>query len=505
MTSYDSRLGPPDDLVAPTYDTTVAPTYDTIVAPTHDDPFIASSSAVLGGPMGRHGVVNRWLFSIMLIVTLGTAATATFGWVQKASCMTHGYSHEYQYTRLCYSDIYALYYSEELNTGKVPYEDHAVEYPVIIGGIMRVAQVGADFAPEKYRSQWFFTINAGILGGAAILLAAATVKLSGRRPWDAAIFAFSPLLLFHIYTNWDLFAAMFTGFAMLAWARGRPLTCGALIGLGVATKLYPLALLGALFLLCLRSKKMNEWYVVLFGGAVSWFVVNIWIIAEWPKSWETFWKLNQTRAADWDSLWFQLDKVLPTHVGSDGVARTVLASPTGASSALNEMVAGSLIIGVAAIALLVVRARRRPRVPQVLFLILTVFLLTNKVFSPQYALWYLPVVVLAIPRWRLLLVWQLTELIVVTTRFYYFINVDKGDNGSQGIGEMWFFSAVWLRDAMLLVLMAIVVRDILRPDRDVVRLSGMDDPAGGILDGLAEDDDEADTDGLVGDDELVSV
>jgi uncharacterized membrane protein len=130
-------------------------------------------------------------------------------------------------------------------------------------------------------------------------------------------------------------------------------------------------------------------------------------------------------------------------------------------------------------------------VPQVLFLILTVFLLTNKVFSPQYALWYLPVVVLAIPRWRLLLVWQLTELMVVVTRFYYFINVDKGNNGSQGIGEMWFFTAVWIRDAMLLVLMALVVRD---------------DPAGGILDGDTDDDeDDADTDGLVGDDKLVSV
>jgi hypothetical protein len=114
--------------------------------------------------------------------------------------------------------------------------------------------------------------------------------------------------------------------------------------------------------------------------------------------------------------------------------------------------------------------------------------------------------VLAVPRWRLLLVWQLTELMVVTTRFYYFINVDKGDNGSQGIGEMWFFTAVWIRDAMLLVLMALVVRDILRPEYDVVRRSGMDDPAGGILDGDQEDDeDDAETDGLVGDDALVAV
>jgi uncharacterized membrane protein len=491
MTSYDSR--PPAE-------------YATPVAPTHDDPFIAGGSTVLGGPLGRHGVVNRWLFSILVIITMGTAVTATFGWVQKASCMTHGYSHEYQYTRLCYSDIYALYYSEELNTDKIPYRDHAVEYPVVMGAVMEVAARAADLAPQQYRSQWFFTINAGILGGAAILLAAATVKLAGRRPWDAALFAFSPLLLFHIYTNWDLLAAAFTGFAMLAWARGRPLTCGVLIGLGVATKLYPLALLGALLLLCLRSKKLHEWSVVLFGGAVSWSVVNLPIIILYRKNWETFWVLNQTRAADWDSLWFQLDKVLPTHVGADGVARTVLASSTGASDALNELVAGCLIVGIGLIALLVLRARRRPRVPQVLFLILTVFLLTNKVFSPQYALWYLPVVVLAIPRWRLLLVWQLTELMVVVTRFYYFVNVDKGNNGSQGIGEMWFFTAVWIRDAMLLVLMALVVRDILRPEYDVVRRSGMDDPAGGILDGDQEDDeDDAETDGLVGDDALVAV
>jgi hypothetical protein len=43
---------------------------------------------------------------------------------------------------------------------------------------------------------------------------------------------------------------------------------------------------------------------------------------------------------------------------------------------------------------------------------------------------------------------------------------------------------VLLRDAALLVLMALVVRDVLRPDGDVVRTSwpGVDDPAGGVLD-----------------------
>ncbi len=161
--------------------------YEAPVAPTRDDPFVAGGSTVLGGPIGRHAAVQRWLFSIMVIVCLGTAGTATLGWVQKASCMTHGYSHEYQYTRLCYSDIYGLYYSEYLDKGDVPYKGHAVEYPVIIGETMRAAQLTADLAPVKYRSQWFFTVTAAILGACAIMLVAVTLKLAGRRPTPSAI------------------------------------------------------------------------------------------------------------------------------------------------------------------------------------------------------------------------------------------------------------------------------------------------------------------------------
>jgi hypothetical protein len=36
------------------------------------------------------------------------------------------------------------------------------------------------------------------------------------------------------------------------------------------------------------------------------------------------------------------------------------------------------------------------------------------------------------------------------------------------------------------VIAGLVVRDVLRPERDVVRQSGMDDPAGGVLDGARD-------------------
>jgi hypothetical protein len=55
---------------------------------------------------------------------------------------------------------------------------------------------------------------------------------------------------------------------------------------------------------------------------------------------------------------------------------------------------------------------------------------------------------------------------------------------NRGIEVEWFFLGVILRDVAVLVLMALVVRDVLRPDGDVVRTSwpGVDDPAGGVLD-----------------------
>ncbi|MEZ5194408.1 MAG: glycosyltransferase 87 family protein [Nocardioides sp.] len=60
-----------------------------------------------------------------------------------------------------------------------------------------------------------------------------------RRPWDAAAFAVSPALLLSGLINWDLLAVVLVAGALWAWARGRPVLTGVMIGLGTATKLYP--------------------------------------------------------------------------------------------------------------------------------------------------------------------------------------------------------------------------------------------------------------------------
>jgi uncharacterized membrane protein len=134
---------------------------------------------------------------------------------------------------------------------------------------------------------------------------------------------------------------------------------------------------------------------------------------------------------------------------------------------------------VAGVGWLTLAAPVRPRVPQVAFLLVAGFLLLNKVWSPQYSLWLLPLAVLARPAWRSLLAWQATEALLWVPRLLWYLGPD--DNG---ITVGWFFLAVGIRDVAVVVLVALVVRDVLQPDRDVVRTSwpGVDDPAGGVLD-----------------------
>jgi hypothetical protein len=86
------------------------------------------------------------------------------------------------------------------------------------------------------------------------------------------------------------------------------------------------------------------------------------------------------------------------------------------------------------------------------------------------------------------LFWQATEVLVLFARFYFFVGNDaaNANHAPQGIPIEWFFTAVAIRDATLVVLMGLVVWEILKPDHDVVRRDGIDDPAGGVLDGAPD-------------------
>ena len=62
------------------------------------------------------------------------------------------------------------------------------------------------------------------------------------------------------------------------------------------------------------------------------------------------------------------------------------------------------------------------------------FLLTTKVWSPQYSLWLVPLLALARPRWRLTLVWQFSEIAVWFVTLLWLLGYDDTPADSTTAG-----------------------------------------------------------------------
>ncbi len=112
-------------------------------------------------------------------------------------------------------------------------------------------------------------------------------------------------------------------------------------------------------------------------------------------------------------------------------------------------------------------APARPQVAQIAFLVVAAFLVVNKVYSPQYVLWLLPLAVLARPRWRDLLIWQACELVYFAAVWLY---LGGWLAPSSGTNPTAYQLAIMVRVAGELYLMALVVRDIWPPSRGARRV-----------------------------------
>ncbi|OBK16920.1 glycosyltransferase family 87 protein [Mycobacterium asiaticum] len=486
--------------------------------PSRTDALGAALATVIGGPVGRHALIGRSRFitplRVMFLIALVFLA---LGWSTKAACLQStgtgtgdqrvaNWDNQRAYYELCYSDTVPLYGAELLSQGKFPYKSSWVEtdsggrpqvrydgqlavrymeYPVLTGvyqylsmAVAKTYTTVSKVAPLPVVAEVVMFFNFAALGLALAWLATvwATAGLAGRRPWDAALVAASPLVIFQIFTNFDALATAFAMGGLLAWARRRPVLAGALIGLGAAAKLYPLLFLGPLLVLGVRSGRLRGVARTALAAAVTWLVVNLPVMVLYPRGWSEFFRLNTRRGDDMDSLF----NVVKSFTGWRGFDPSLgfWEPPT----VLNTIVTVLFVLCCAAIAYIALTAPQRPRLAQLAFLVVAAFLLTNKVWSPQFSLWLVPLAVLAVPHRRVLLTWMTIDALVWVPRMYYLYG-----NPNRSLPEQWFTATVLLRDIAVLALCALVIRQIYRPDEDLVRWQGrVDDPAGGTYD-LAPD------------------
>jgi uncharacterized membrane protein len=361
--------------------------------------------------------------AVSLALILGcVSGTFLMGVATKSPCAAGTWGNGLQYTLLCYTDIVPLMGTEQLADGRLPLlqpcrdvpDQNCDEYPVLTLYFIRAAASisGTDgYAP-------FYFLNALLLLVCAAATAVCLWMLAGRR---ALWFALAPTLLVYGTVNWDLFAVALATGALVAFADRRDALAGVLLGLGAAAKFYPALLIVPLFAQRLQDREPDHAIRVVWSAAAAWAIVNAPFVIAAPGQWWEFFRFNAARPADFDSAWYIACRHFDRACFDTG--------PINFASA-------GLFLG-AFVGLWWWKARRSPDFSRwTLGLpLLICFLLTNKVYSPQYGLWLLPWFALAMPDLRRFVAFEVADVAVFVTRFWFFGELGGGFGVSQGVFE----------------------------------------------------------------------
>jgi hypothetical protein len=380
------------------------------------------------------------------------------GYLSKLPCTgapydQFGYSaHMDNATRLlCATDIQVLWTGRGVDVHKFPYVDGhrvdagdgssgwleggAIEYPVLTGLFMWASGLPADNSGE------YLSWTAVSLLPVALLVG---WQLATLVRWRALVWVAAPTSVFFLVYNWDLLPVAWMLGAVLGWRRGRYALAGACLGLGAATKIYPGFFLLPLVIERWLARDRRGAVVVAAAGAGAWLVANgPFMLANLEGWWATYaFQLDRTADLTTNSIYYwgfpewtadQVDRFSSVAIGVSWVVALVLGAVWRPGPA------GPLA-----------RAGRYPWL-QVSAAMLFSFLAFNKVYSPQYFLWVLPLLALVAVRWGWWLsCWLIHAVLYVGLMRWYH---DGSDLARQAASL-----GVWTKTALLLLLFFVVLR-----------------------------------------------
>jgi hypothetical protein len=375
---------------------------------------------------------DRGSLAVVLAATLFTLAV---GYLLKSPCLDGRTWDGGEYRQMCYSDVAALYGSTDRDRGlaedRLPYLEARNEYPALSA----LAMWAAAIPSSSFVS--FFNWTAVLLTACALAVAWALHRLVGSR---AFLFALSPTLALFGFVNWDLLAVTLATLATLAFLRGRDLGAGALLGLGTSAKLYPALLVPTFAASRLRERRPRDVWRIAAAALVTWVAINLPFAVAAPGRWSEFFRFSSDRPPDWDTAWFALQH----HLGFE------LSAPW-----LNMLAGVAFALAVVALWGWVTRVRPDFPIWTLGFPVLVAFLLTSKVFSPQFGLWLLPWFSLTLPNLRLFALFEVAQIVVFVTRFQWFVRLLEVGDGLP----FWVFEiAVAVRAAILIACLVVWVR-----------------------------------------------
>lgn len=314
--------------------------------------------------------------------------TCSAGWLFKGHCVPGGWTDGEQYTTGCYNDVMPFWQARGVAEGRIPYLEQPIEYPVLTG-----VQIGLEGAATRLlfgkhaRGGHFLGVvivaNAAIAG--LILWMFLRAGMDRPRLWG---WAFAPPLVLYLGHNWDLGAAALAVAALLLARENRLAQGAAAAALGAAAKLFPALALPPIGLAALfeRGRSWRQRIARALGVTAAaigaWLLVNAPVALLAPDNWLQFYRFSQERpgtvAGSWDVLtnmgwWF-------TWIEQ------------------RNLYAAAFFLGGAALILAIGWLRHRERMWVLATPILAWFMLTNKVYSPQFDLWLYPLLLMTAPR-----------------------------------------------------------------------------------------------------------
>ncbi len=296
------------------------------------------------------------------------------GWLNLARGAAHpGMSYRpWAFDHHSYSDLLAMAGDRYFGGGRpLPYLEDAIEYPPLLG----LALYLPSFVPGGPLA--YFTASFALLAGCGLVSVALLLRMPGTRPWWLAG---TPALAYYGALNWDLFPIALSLAALLLLERERPGWAGLMVGLGIAAKLWPVALAPAAAASMTGRGERRALFRALATGAAALLAVNLPVALAAPANWSLFWRFNAARGAE-NSAWelLRLSRRLEPLVRDAGF--------------LNAVTAGLLAAAAAFAAWGAHRAAAHGELSRVrgvrlgAAFLLVVFIATGKVWSPQYALW----------------------------------------------------------------------------------------------------------------------